>query len=444
MNDAVHSGGVRSGAVLQPALRSGNARAKAPRHVRCARLCLVLSAICTLAPADEWPEFRGPTGQGHATAQTLPLEWSTTKNVAWKQPVPGAGWSSPVVGRGRLFLTTGVGDKNGAPSLRVLCFEAASGRVLWNTEVFAPADNDPQPIHAKNTPASPTPILEGDRVYVHFGHHGTACLDRDGKILWRNNRLGYESVHGNGSSPIVAGGRLVFTADGASDPATVALDKNTGEIAWRAPRTAQVNSSFSFCTPLLVESEGRPQIISPGAGAVSALDPADGRELWRVRYGQGYSVVPRPVFGHGLLFVATGFNRADLLAIRVGGEGDVTDTHIAWRITKGAPLTPSTVLVGDELYAVNDAGIASCFDAKTGTVHWQERIEGNYSASPLAADGRIYFQNETGTGTVLAAERTFRKLATNKLEERTLASYAAADGALFIRTEKHLYRIEQK
>ena len=251
-------------------------------------------------------------------------------------------------------------------------------------------------------------------------------------------------MHGNGGSPVLAGDKLVFNCDGESDPCVVALDKNSGALVWKTPRNVPVNSTFSFCTPLLITVNGRPQIITPGAGAVMALDPQDGRELWRVRYGQGYSVVPRPVFAHNLLFIATGFNRADLLAIRPDGEGDVTDSHIAWRTTKGAPLTPSVVVVGDELYVVNDAGLASCFDARTGKIHWQERLAGNYSASPLAAGDRIYFQNETGVGTVLAASTTFTKLATNDLRERTLASYAVAENAFFIRTEKHLYRIGQK
>jgi outer membrane protein assembly factor BamB len=236
-------------------------------------------------------------------------------------------------------------------------------------------------------------------------------------------------------------GRLVFNADGAENPFVVALDKNTGDVVWKVERKAEARQTFSFCTPLLITVNGRRQIITPGSGAVSALDPKDGREIWRVRYGQGYSVVPRPVHGHGMVFIATGFNRADLLAIRVDGEGDVTDTHVAWRTTKGAPLTPSVLLIGDELYAVNDAGIASCFDARTGTVHWQERIEGNYSASPIVVGDRIYFQSETGTGTVLKASREFTKLATNQLGERTLASYAVAENSFFIRTEKHLFRI---
>lgn len=415
-----------------------------PKFVtRLAFVILCARGVFAATTADAWPEFRGPTAQGHATGTNLPLEWSTTKNVMWKQPVAGTGWSSPVIGQGRIYLTTGVATPGGGPALRTLCLEVASGKTLWDTEVFTAAETEAQPIHNKNSPASPSPIVEGDRVYVHFGHHGTACLDRAGKIIWRNNQIRYDPVHGNGGSPLLVDDLLVLNADGARDPVVVALDKKSGAIRWKVPRNVKVNSTFSFCTPLLITVNGRKQIITPGSGAVTALDPADGHELWRVRYGQGYSVVPRPVLAHDLLFIATGFNRADLLAIRTDGEGDVTDTHIAWKTTKGAPLTPSVVVVGEELYAVNDAGLASCFDAKTGKVHWQEKIDGNYSASPLAAEGRIYFQNETGVGTVLAASTTFTKLATNNLEERTFASYAVAENSFFIRTEKHLYRIGQ-
>lgn len=405
-------------------------------------LLLALSGAGHAFAADEWPEFRGPTGQGHTTATGLPTEWSTTKNVRWKTPVPGSGWSSPVVGEGRVFLTTGVTRPDRGLSLRVLCVDAATGRQLWDVEVFTPSATEVQPGHEKSSPASPTPLLDGAHVYAHFGHYGTACLERaTGRIVWRNDQLRYQSVNGNGGSAILVGDGLFFHGDGARDPFVVALDKRTGEVAWKRPRPAGARQTFSFATPLLIEVNGRPQIVSPASGAVFGLDPRDGRELWHVRYRDGYSVVPRPVYAHGLVFIGTGYNRADLLAIRPDGTGDVTDTHLAWRTTRGAPLTPSVLVVGDELYAVNDAGIASCWDAKTGTVHWQERIDGNYSASPLAAEGRIYFQNETGTATVLKAGKTFAKLATNHLEEPTLASYAVAEQSLFIRTEKHLYRI---
>ena len=403
-----------------------------------------ISCLPLALPAADWPEFRGPTGQGISTATGLPVEWSATRNVAWKVAVPGAGWSSPAISGGKIFLTTGVANAGGGVSLRALALDLASGRALWATEVFSASEASVQPVHDKNGPASPTPIVEGDRVYVHFGHHGTACLDGAGKIIWRQTGLPYSPLHGNGGSPALAGELLVFNADGTKEPFVVALNKATGEVAWKMPRIAEVRQKFSFATPLVITVNGRPQIITPGSGVVTALDPRDGRELWRVRYGGGYSVVPRPVFAHGLVFVATGYNRADLLAIRPDGEGDVTDTHIAWRTTKGAPLTPSVLAVGDELYAVADSGVASCFDARTGKIHWQERLEGNYSASPIVADGKIYFLSEDGVGTVVKAARAFEQIATNKLEERTLASYAVADGALFIRSAAHLYRIGRK
>lgn len=411
----------------------------------CLGLCLPLASLRASAP---WPEFRGPTAQGHApAAAALPLEWSPTTNIAWKSAIPGTGWSSPVVSTdGRIFLTTGVTTAPHRASLRALALHAATGELLWSTEIVADADISPQTIHKKNSPASPTAIVAGDRVYVHFGHHGTACLDRDGRLQWRTTELAYDPLHGNGSSPVLVDDKLIFTADATKDPFVAALDAATGKLAWKTTRTVQPRQRFSFCTPLLITVDDRPQLIAPGAGAVAALDPATGRELWHVTYGAGYSVVPRPVFAHGLLFVATGYNRADLLAIRVdpAAQGDVTDTHVAWRTTKGAPLTPSVLVSGDELYAVNDAGLASCWDARTGQLHWQEKIDGNYSASPLHAGGRIYFQNETGTATVLTASKTFTKLATNALNERTLASYAVAGSAIFLRTAEHLYRIENR
>lgn len=391
--------------------------------------------------AEEWTEFRGSTGQGHSSATGLPLEWSATKNVVWKRAVPGAGWSSPVVSRGQVFLTTGLPGNDGGTSLHALAFDSATGRILWDVEVFTSAETRRRAMHDKNTQASPTPIIEGERVFVHFGHHGIACLSRNGKTLWRNNSLGYEPMHGNGGSPIIVDDKIVYNADGASDPFVVALNKNTGQQVWKVARTAQVSQKFSFCTPLLITVNGQQQIISPGSGAVSALDPQDGHEIWRVRYGGGYSVVPRPVYGQGLVFIATGFNRADILAIRPDGHGDVTETNIAWRTTKGAPLTPSLLLNGEELYAVSDSGLASCFEAKTGKVYWQESIDGNYSASPVAAEGRLYLQSESGVGTVLQLGQQFVKLATNTLEERTLSSYAVAENALFIRTAGNLYRV---
>jgi len=410
-------------------------------------LVLVLSAAGLFtgarARAESWPEFRGPTGQGIVPSGNLPLEWSTTKNVVWKQPIPGSGWSSPVVVNSRIYLTTSVpqeSDSKKDQSLGALCLDATSGKILWQTEVFHQDGLSAPGIHRKNSHASPTPLVDGQRLFVHFGHQGTGCLDLSGKVLWQNTSLKYAPVHGNGGSPILVDNAIIFNCDGGDQCFVVALDRESGKVLWKTARPGETNRRFSFCTPLLIMVNGQKQVVSPGSGVVSALDPNTGQEIWRVDY-EGYSVVPRPVFGHGLVFVCTGFDSPGLLAIRPDGRGNVTKSHVAWTTRKDVSLTPSPLLVGEELYMVSDKGIASCLDAKTGHMRWQERIGGTYSASPLYADGRIYFQNEQGTCIVVQASKEFRQLAKNSLEERSLASFAAADGALFIRTEKYLYRI---
>jgi outer membrane protein assembly factor BamB len=397
-------------------------------------------AAGALAAAD-WPEFRGPTGQGISAATGLPAEWSPTKNVAWKIAVPGAGWSSPIVSRGRVFLTAAVAGEHES-SYRLLCCDAASGRLEWSTELYTAGGPPPPPGHDRGLPASATPIADGDRLYVYFGHHGAACLDRAGKILWRNARLRFDPAPPGGGSPILAGEALVYVAECATAPFVTALDKHTGQTLWKVRRPLAAKMKFSFGAPLFITAAGRPQLIVSGPGAIAALDPATGRELWRVRCNQRDAVAPRPVFAHGLLFVSAGYLRTELLAIRPDGTGDVTDTHVAWRLAKGAPTTPALVALGDELYAVNDAGVATCWEARTGKVHWQERLDGNYAAAPVAADGRLYFQNDTGTGTVLRGAPAFEKLAVNPLDEPTRASPAISGGALFVRTAGHLYRFQ--
>ncbi len=408
-----------------------------------ASLSYSLILISSMHAAQDWPEFRGPTGQGHATTTKLPLEWSSTQNVAWKQPVPGRGWSSPSLAGGRLFLTSAVGEGGESKrSLRALCLDEPTGKILWDVALFDQDASAAPRIHGKNSHASPTPLVADGRVYVHFGHQGTACLDLNGKVIWKNTELSYSPVHGNGGSPILVGNKLVFSCDGGNDPFIVALDKSTGKVIWKTPRVTTAKRTFSFSTPLLITVNGKQQIISPGSGAVCAFDPQSGKEIWRARYGEGYSVIPRPVLGHGMIFIGTGYDTPIVMAIRVDGTGDVTDTHVAWTLKKGAPNTPSLLLVGAEVYMVSDGGIASCVDAKTGTVHWQERVGGNYSASPVFANGRIYFQNEEGIGVVVKAGKEFQKLASNDLGERSLASYAVAEDAFYIRTEQHLYKVK--
>jgi outer membrane protein assembly factor BamB len=412
---------------------------------RCVLAWLMLFALtAAVRAADAWPEFRGPTGQGLLEKGSLPTEWGAAKNVAWKQKIPGTGWSSPVVADGRVYLTTAVkapGSKD--HSLRALCLDAKDGKILWDEEVFKEDAAKAPGIHSKNSHASPTPIVHGDRLFVHFGHLGTACLDLKGKVLWRQTGLTYDPVHGNGGSPILADDLLVFSIDGDDKQMIVALEQKTGDVRWKTDRKTTAPKKFSFHTPLLIEVDGKKQIVSAGSNMVGGYDPRTGAEIWRVRYN-GYSVIPRPVYGHGLVFLSTSFDAPVLLAVRPDGKGDVTETHVAWRERRNAPNTPSPLLVGDELYMVSDRGVATCLDAKTGKQHWQERLGGGFSASPLYADGKVYFQNESGVGYVVKAGKQYELLAKNELDERTLASYAAADGALFIRTEGHLYSIEAK
>lgn len=391
------------------------------------------------ARAEDWPQFRGPTGQGISTETNLPLEWSETRNVAWKVPVTGLGWSSPAISGNRVWLTTAL-EKQYPVSLRAMAFDVADGRQVVDVEVFTV---EPNPLlNTKNSYSSPTPIVEGDRVYVHFGPYGTAALSTSGQILWKT-KLPHDPEHGNGGSPVLYDDLLIVNCDGLDTAYIAALDKKTGEIRWKTARRDP--SGHAYSTPLIVREAGSVQLVSVGAFRAASYAPATGQEIWRLDYGEGYSNVPRPVYANGLVYITTGLQRPSLLAIRTGGSGDVTATHIAWRTERSVPVTSSPLLAGEELYFVNDLGIGTCLDAKTGETRWQERIGGNFSASPVLAAGRIYLMNEAGVTTVIAPGREFRKLAVNTLEDNwTQASMGISNGSFFIRSADYLYRIAER
>lgn len=413
----------------------------------CRYLLVLLCVVYVSATqAADWPQFRGPGGQGHSDATNLPLTWSETENITWKVPVAGLGWSSPAIQGDQIWITSAVDE---GKTLHAIALDRATGKSLHDVTIFELAE--PSPVHSKNSHASPTPLIEGDRVYVHYGAHGTACLKTDGTVVWKTQDLKHDHRHGPGGSPVIFEDLLILNCDGSDIQFVVALDKNTGEIRWKKKRehigedrlTGKSSVPMSYTTPLLTEINGTIQLLSSGADSIVSYNPRNGEEYWWFRY-DGYSNVPRPVVGKGLVFISSGYDRPEFYAVKVDGTGDVTESHLGWNMKKAAPLNPSPLLVGDELYLISDNGIATCLDAVSGTQHWQERIGGNFSASPTLADGKIYLLDEEGKTTVIAPGKKYEVLATNTLEGRTLATPAMVDQAVFLRTDTHLYRIEKK
>ncbi len=402
---------------------------------------LVLSFCASVAHA-EWHQFRGSEGQGVSSAKGVPVKWGLQDGVAWKKKLPGKGWSSPVIGEEKILMTFSR-EEGEQVTLGVIALDVGSGEVVWNKDLFTPAADEVRKRHSKNGLASATPYLERGVVYAHFGHMGTAALKlSDGDIIWKK-RFQYKPVHGTGSSPVVVEGMMVFNADGASEPVIAALDCKNGEVAWKTPREQEVRKTFSFGTPLVLRIDGRTQVISQASGKVAAYDPRDGSEIWKVRYGEGYSVVPRPVFANGMLYVATGFDRASLLAIRPqAAKGDVTDTHVVFKESRYIPKTPSFVESGGFLYLVDDTGSLTCRDGRTGEMKWREKIPGNFSSSPILIGKKLYLATEDGVVYVAEVSPVGSKIVFElEMEERIFASPAAVDNALFIRSEEHLWKI---
>ncbi|MGH9313174.1 MAG: PQQ-binding-like beta-propeller repeat protein, partial [Vicinamibacterales bacterium] len=363
----------------------------------------VLFFIALLAVTDsgqaQWPQFRGPDGLGTSPSHP-PLTWSEQQNVRWKTAIHGRAWSSPVVLGDQVWVTTATEDGR---ELFAVALDRESGKILHDLKLFQVAQ--PQYAHPFNTYASPTPVIEPGRVYVTFGSPGTAAIDtRSGKVLWERRDLECNHFRGAGSSPILFGDLLLMHFDGSDRQYVIALDKHTGKTAWRTDRSIdfkdlqadgrpQADGDFrkAFATPHVVMVGGEPVLVSIGSKATYGYDPRTGKELWRIEERSSHSGSTRPVTGHGLVFYPTGFATGQLLAVRPDGRGDVTGTHVVWRVTRGVPNKPSPLLVGELLFMINDGGIVSCLDARTGAEVWKARLDGSYSASPVVAGGRVYF-----------------------------------------------------
>ena len=414
-------------------------------------LAAVVSAVLAgSAFGENWPGFRGPTGQGVSSGKNLPTEWGPGKNVAWKVALSGEGDSSPIVWENRVFLTAA---RDKGTSCRVIAFDRDSGKVVWDKEVFK---QNTKRMQERNSLAAPTPVTDGKRVYAFFGGGGAAAVDFDGNVAWTNTENHFYSQHGLGASPVLYNDLLLMPWDHSIkegpdmkigwqtpwDKAYVwALDKNTGKERYKAMRGS---SRIGHMTPRVVQVEGKPQLVSASGDVVGGFDPDTGERIWWVRSG-GEGTTPSPIFGDGVVYTSSGFPTnepyAAIRAFRLGGKGEVTKQNLIWEQKKGVPMIPSLLLADGLLYSVKENGILQCMEPSSGEIIYTERLEGTYSASPVLADGKIYILNDDGNTTVIRPGREYKALAENDLNERTQASIAVSNGRLFIRTSKNLYCI---
>lgn len=405
--------------------------------------CLVLMAtLCDFACAENWTRFRGPNGQGVSSEKDLPVSWSADQNVVWKAAIPGVGWSSPIVYGDRVFLTTATED---GVSCRVICVNRTDGSIAWNKQVHR---QKPGPKRRQNSYATPTPVTDGKRVYAVFYDGTVVAVDFSGKVVWKNSEVKFFSLHGLGASPVLAHGQLIMPFDGSSREETrigfkvpwknavvLALDATMGTVRWKGKRG---DSRVGHVTPILVDDGA--QLISAGGDRVQGFDARTGKRIWSI-YSKGEGVTPSPVVADGLLFTSSGFEAPTLRAIRLGGEGEITDTHIAWEQKKGVAALASFLYVAPHLYSITRDNILYCFEAATGKIVWIKRLTGIHSASPVLADGKIYIMSEDGVTLVLRPGAKYDEIARNELGENCLASMAVSQGHFYIRSSKHLYSI---
>lgn len=412
-------------------------------------LLLAFLTSSLLVSAENWSQFRGPTAQGLSTEKSPPLKWSASENIAWKIELPGDSWSSPIVWRDRVFVTTAT---DGGESCRVLSIDRKNGKILWNKEVFKQV---PRRKEGRNSYATPTPATDGSRVYACFGDGSFAALNFAGEVIWTNRNYKFYGQHGLGSSPILHDGLLIMARDGSSEgedrklgwqtpwdqSRVIALDAKTGKERWQGKRGL---SRISHGVPCIWEHGGKAQVVTEAGDVVQGFDIKNGERLWSGEViGEGK--VPSAVLGDGLVFTSGGWGGKETIkAFKLGGKGDLKETSLVWEQKKGMPKVPSMIYVKPHLFAMTDGGVATCMKAESGEIVWQERVGGNFSASPVAGAGRIYFVGDNGETTVLAAGSEFKVLAKNALGEKVQASPAMSHGDLFIRTEKSLFCIGGK
>jgi len=416
----------------------------------------LVAASVVAAPAaagEHWTSFRGPTDQGLSDARGLPVRWSETENVVWKTEIPGKAWSSPVIWGDRIWLTNATED---GIVLSVVCVDKRSGKVLVNKRLHRVMG--PQYCHPFNSYASPSPVIEEARVYVSFGSPYNACLDSTtGEVLWQRTDFVCNHFRGAGSSPFLYKDLVIQHFDGSDHQYLVAMDKHTGRTVWKTDRSVDFQDldpetgeprlegdhRKAFSTPLIAEVDGKPLLISLASKALYAYEPETGKELWRVETMRSHSGSSRPVVGHGLVFAPMGHGEGPLWAVRPDGRGVVTGTHVVWEYKRAAPKRSSVVLVGDWLFMADDRGTAACVEARSGAELWSTRLTGNFSASPIHAEGRVYFFDEQGATTVIEAAPEYREIAVNRLDDGFMASPAVSQKSLYLRTRTALYRIEE-
>ena len=411
-------------------------------------LLLITVASCVVIEANEqWSQFRGHYGNGIIKSTSAPINWSENTNIDWKTPIHDRGWSSPVIWNDQIWMTTATKEGN---KMYAICVNKLSGKIEHDIHVFDV--KSPQAITNENTYASPTPVVEEGRVYVHFGTYGTACIStKDGQILWKRRDLNCDHEIGAGpaSSPFIYNNFLIFNVDGRDVQYVIALNKETGETAWKTNRSVdfsgvQVNQRKAYGTPFIIPRGNSNQMVSIGAKGVYSYDPENGKELWKAEH-RGWSIAPRPVYGEGLVFTMIDRDRPEMWAINPNGSGDITETHIEWKETKRMPPRASPIIIKGLLFVVDRNGYISCIEAKTGKSIWQKRMKGRFSASPILANNLIYFFNEDTVCTIIKPTRELVIVAENKLSsDKLMATPAFDENSIYIRTEKKLTRIVKK